>query len=283
MKAFETKPKPWVPAGLPATTWIVEKIDEEVEIENAGEGRRTYLGTSGIGDHCIRKVWYGFRWCKEEAFEGRMLRLFNRGHREEESLIAHLRSTGMEVQDRDPETRAQFRTSDIGGHFGGGIDGRGRYRATDPWFLLEFKTYSKKRFDNLESLGLRKESEKYFAQMQVYMNANDFPYGLFVAVCKDDDRIYMEWVKFEPKQAAKYLERAEFVISSQEPPDRITNDPTDFRCRFCHMHSICHGAEVSEKNCRSCKHAEPVEDGQWRCNAGHDFGTTCNEWSDIAK
>lgn len=63
------------------------------------------LGASQIGRECERQLWYGFRWATMgEAFDGRMLRLFNRGHREEAVFVEELRGIGCDVRDVDPST-----------------------------------------------------------------------------------------------------------------------------------------------------------------------------------
>lgn len=61
------------------------------------DGHRSHLGASQIGEECKRKLWYVFRWCFQEQFSGRMLRLFNRGHREEERFIEWLEGIGAKV------------------------------------------------------------------------------------------------------------------------------------------------------------------------------------------
>lgn len=58
---------------------------------------RAHLGGSMIGKKCERELYYSFRWFKRPTFDGRMLRLFNRGHREEFRFVELLRSIGIEV------------------------------------------------------------------------------------------------------------------------------------------------------------------------------------------
>lgn len=60
---------------------------------------RAHLGGSMIGRSCDREIWYGFRWAKKPDFDGRMLRLFGRGHKEEFIFVADLRRAGFEVQE----------------------------------------------------------------------------------------------------------------------------------------------------------------------------------------
>lgn len=286
MKQFATKKAKFQPDDQPTPGWMIQRINEAAQERNRAEGPRKYLGASIIGDKCTRELWYNFRWVAQEDHDGQMVRLFERGHREEEIIRELLvRDLGLEVQHVDPKTGKQYRHSDVGGHFGGGRDGRARWGPAYRWFLVEYKTYNKQRFNRLELLdSIKKESPKYHGQMQVYLNAEDLPYCLFVAMCKDDDRLYIEWVRTDKVQASQLLERAEFVIGSQTPPDRLTNDPTDNRCRFCIFHQHCHGKKAADKNCRSCSWAEPIDDGEWRCNhPNHEFGEPCADWTDITK
>lgn len=58
---------------------------------------RAHLGGSMIGKKCERELFYSFRWFKRPTFDGRMLRLFNRGHKEEFRFVEYLRMIGIEV------------------------------------------------------------------------------------------------------------------------------------------------------------------------------------------
>jgi len=79
---------------------IVTAIDRAVRQDaKGGEPRRSHLGASAIGNRCARQAWYGFRWVYQEQHTGRILRLFNRGHEEEDRFNRWLRMAGVEVQD----------------------------------------------------------------------------------------------------------------------------------------------------------------------------------------
>ncbi len=58
---------------------------------------RNHLGGSQIGRKCDRELYYIFRWFRRPTFDGRMLRLFDRGHKEEFSFLSLLASAGIEV------------------------------------------------------------------------------------------------------------------------------------------------------------------------------------------
>lgn len=79
------------------------------------DGHRKHLGASVIGDDCSRKLWYIFRWCYHKKFDGRMQRLFNRGHREEDRFVEWLEGIGCKVYTHDytgfmyhPESESYF-------------------------------------------------------------------------------------------------------------------------------------------------------------------------------
>lgn len=79
---------------------IAEKINngiEELSIKTLKDKPRTHLGISEIGKPCMRMLYYNFRWCFFDNFDGRMLRLFKRGHREEERYVNYLEGVGCKV------------------------------------------------------------------------------------------------------------------------------------------------------------------------------------------
>ena len=82
-------------------TTIPEPIDHTVAAiyriyEDQPEEDRKYLGASTFGNECDRAMGYQFRLAHPpEEFDGRKLRLFQTGHREEARLIAELNEAGM--------------------------------------------------------------------------------------------------------------------------------------------------------------------------------------------
>ncbi len=82
---------------MPVITSLTEAVDRAWESDE--KGSRPHLGASQVGKPCLRALVYGFRHAVKKTTSGRMLRLFNRGHREEPSIIASLRRIGFEVQE----------------------------------------------------------------------------------------------------------------------------------------------------------------------------------------
>jgi hypothetical protein len=234
------------------------------------DGFRPHLGASQIGAACARALWLDFRWTTPARFPGRILRLFDTGHREEERLVRDLRRIGATVLDLDPETGRQWRVEAHGGHFGGSLDAvaLGLPEAPRTWHAVEFKTHSAKSFRDLAAKGVAASKPRHWAQMQVYMHLTGLTRALYLGVCKNDDALHAERVRADPAAAEALLAKAGRVIFADRPPARISEDPAWWECRFCDhhalCHALCHGGGGAARTCRSCLHASPIAGG-WRC------------------
>lgn len=234
------------------------------------QGNRPHLGASLIGRECERELWYTFRWAKKPSFDGRMLRLFDRGQKEEARFIEELRGIGAEVFDTDEATGDQIRVSAVNGHFGGSCDGvaRGLPEAPKSWAVLEFKTHGAKSFDKLKKEGVRQAKPEHFSQMTVYMHLLDLERALYLAVNKDTDELYSEWLHLDKDHALELLRKAERIVNYTSPPERISDDPAWWKCKFCDYHALCHDEQIADVNCRTCAHSSPAENGSWTCGQG---------------
>ena len=252
-------------------TTLINKIDEAVVASKGDEGHRKHLGASIIGRPCSRALWYTFRWAKRPEFEGRMYRLFERGHNEEPQLAKYLRMAGVEIHTVGPDGH-QFRVSDLGGHFGGSMDAAltGIPENPDVWAVGEFKTHNLKSFNALVKSGVREAKPEHYAQMVVYMHYTGMKHAGYLAVCKDNDHLHFEMIDYNEAFALSLIEKARVIITADRPPERLAG-PDYYICRWCDYRNICHRDHVPERNCRTCLHSEPVmdgEDGEWRCNNG---------------
>lgn len=232
------------------------------------DGLRQHLGASLIGRECERALWLTFRWAKPQAFEGRMLRLFARGQREEQVFIDLLRNAGVAVVDVDATTGKQFTFAALGGHFGGSMDAACQgLPESSVWHVVEMKTHGKKSFDELEKIGVKLAKPAHYDQMQCYMGWTGMTRALYMAVCKDDDRLHLERIDADPDRFEVLMNKAERIIKAIEPPPRISEDAAWFQCKLCEFNSICHGTEAPIPTCRSCCHSAPELDGnaRWFC------------------
>lgn len=230
------------------------------------------LGASQIGRECERELWYGFRWAnagKGPKFDGRMKRLFNRGHREEAVFTEELRGIGMEVHDLDPSTGEQFTFTAVGGHVVAKIDGVGKgvIEAPKTWHVIGYKTINKDGHNKLVKDGVQKAKPEHYAQNQIEMRLASLDRTLYLSACKDNDEIYAERIRYDADFAERLEAKAERIIYAPEPLERLSDDPAFWKCKGCSFASACHGAALPQPTCRTCLHATPERDGdgRWSC------------------
>ena len=243
----------------------VKSLVEQYIFDNQ-EGFRYHLGASVIGRECERQIWYGWRWFKVINEEPRMLRLFKRGHKEENILNTLLLNSGVNVHELDPKTGKQWSFKHFGGHFAGSLDGIltnipdlvGRV-------LAEFKTINANGHKQLIKNGVEKEKTEHYAQMQIYMHYFKLLYALYISVCKNDDSWHWEIVSYDGAVADKYINRAERIIASDKAPARMSSNPGYYKCKWCDYNDVCHYNAAPALNCRSCRHSWPSTDGRWNC------------------
>jgi hypothetical protein len=254
--------------GMPKA--LSKRISEDIDSfcqELYDDGHRTHLGASLIGNDCKRALWYTFRWVKHTRHSGRLYRLFQRGHLEEDRFVEWLEGIGCQVWAED-EKGNQFRISDVYGHFGGSLDGvvilPTIYGIEGP-LLLEFKTSNTKGFKELQKKGVVLAKPQHHAQMSTYGLKYHFDYALYMCICKETDEIHVEIVKLDMNLGTQMIAKAESIISSQVAPAKLSLDSTYYKCKFCDFNDVCHTGAFADKNCRSCKHAVPIEDGKWGC------------------
>lgn len=250
---------------------------------------RGHLGASLLGGECARAIWYSFRWTTRKDFEGRMLRLFNRGHLEEARFIAMLLMIGCEVYQQD-EKGNQFRISFADGHGGGSGDGVAIGIPDLPAgtaALTEFKTHSEKSFielagkldewrlflegrGNFTGKGVRAAKFEHFVQMQLYMRKMGLAAALYVAVNKNTDDLYAEVITLDAELADQFLARGEKLVWADKPPEKLNASPGFFKCRFCDHRPVCHLKAAPDRNCRTCRFSAPAPGGSgvWTCSNG---------------
>lgn len=240
---------------------------------------RPHLGGSQIGNECSRALWYQFRHMDRPTFNGRMLRLFETGDREEGRIIANLRSIGVTVWDLDPETGKQIRFTAHDGHFALSLDGvaEGIPDAPKKPHIVEMKTANEKSFRATKSKGVKEAKPVYYAQVQAGMHLSGIHDCLFLMKNKNDESLYGERIKYDPAYAIKLIAKAGEIIYSDRPPEKIRDDPSFYLCKFCDYHHVCHQEKIPEVNCRTCAHATPEKggDGKWSCAKNQDFGKVC--------
>ena len=254
--------------GLPTT---LNTIDSHIE-QTQSDWMREHCGASGIGNPCERAIYYSFRWTTKPEHSGRLLRLFRRGQDEEQVFIDDLRAIGLTVSE-GPEPGKQWRFGDFGGHFAGSMDAAilGLIEAPKTWHVGEFKTANKKSFDDIFKNGVKKSKPLHFAQMQMYMHWSGMRRAVYIVVCKDDDRRYLERIEYDRYCAGELEEKAKRIIFAKTPPPKLSDRPDYYLCKWCDHYEVCHQGDDPEVNCRTCSYSEPTLAGKWKCNRHNDL------------
>ena len=233
-------------------------IFEAIEQQCQGD-RRAHLGASLIGDECQRKIWYSFRWWHLSRFSGRMLRLFRRGHQEELNVASDLELIeGVRVVMVDPVTGSQFNLRDPElPAFGGSMDGKIYGWIPDTWLGLEVKTMNNSNFKAVENKGVKRAQPRHYIQSQTYLSlCPDLAGMLYVAVKKESDHIYTEVIEPDLDAQIEARETARYILSTDEPPTRLSGNPSWYACKTCQAKEVCHYGEPPTPNCRNCAKVE---------------------------
>lgn len=256
---------------IPPPTISIQSLIDAYH-ESKAEPPRPHMGCSQLGNPCDRALWLSFRWAVYPKFSGRILRVFRRGQNEEATIVDDLEAIGMDIW----HTGADQISVKFGAHVSGSLDGiikSGVPEAPSKQHIAEFKTHSKKSFDQVVKEGVAKSKPTHYIQMQCYMLGTKIDRALYVAICKDNDEIYTERVRFDKEVAEKYIHRGQSIALSDTMPAPLSTDPSWYQCKFCDFHSFCFKTKLTENvNCRTCAHSTALENSTWRCELHESNG-----------
>jgi len=256
-------------AAIPRqNTALEELIYQAYEKRESKVIRLTRIGASGIGEECVRSIWYDWRGFHNDTPSGRMLRLFKTGHLQEDRIVQDLKDAGLEVWDRDPDTGEQWVYTDVSGHFVCKPDGivRGVPSAEKTPHLLEIKTSNVNGFKELEKRGVKEAKPAHYYQMHAGMWLAGLNRALYVALRKDDEKYYIERVERDESCIEDIQHKLEQLTMSMSPPPRIAEKEGDWRCKFCDGQDVCWGKAQPLVNCRTCQHASIKDGNSWYCD-----------------
>ena len=245
---------------------IVNRVYAAIQKERADQdlylGR---LGSSFIGEECIRQIWLDWRGFAREQFEGRILRLFETGHLQEARIVDDLRRAGFAVWDKQ-EDGSQYEFTDPSGHFITKVDGVIKdVPESDKPHVLEVKTHNKNSFSSLVKKGVQYAKPTHYAQVQISMALGGFTRALYVAVCKDDEQFYVERIREDTDEQKKLQQKIVKLTEARLRPAGISDDGSSFGCKFCSMKSVCTKETEPLRHCRTCTMCTPGQEGKWVC------------------
>jgi len=257
-----------------ASDKTLEAVAAAVELAQSSVGRG-YLGASEIGNECPRRLWYGFRDYSNVWFDVDTLYRFEDGHISEDTQAARLKMV-CELETHDPVSGKQFGFAAVDGHFRGHCDGliwKGLVEAPATPHVWEakacgeavYKKLLKLKQDHPEKDVLEQWNRVYWAQAQLYMHEFKMKRHYLTASTPGARQWTSVRTDYDEKAALFYLERAERIIASNNPPPRIAQNPSDFRCKWCSHTDVCFKEEPGQVGCRTCRHSYAGAKGTWVC------------------
>ena len=227
---------------------VTALVDAGLQQARAREPVRAYLGASRLGAACERALQFEYAQAPVDPGrepDGRMLRIFARGHVMEDCLVAWLRGAGFDLRTRGPDGE-QFGFSVLEGRLQGHIDGvvvGGPEGFAYP-ALWEAKCLGAKSWRELEKSHLAVAKPVYAGQVaiyQAYLELHAHP-ALFTALNADTMELYVERVPFDAALAQRLSDRAVRVVTATEAGELLPRafvEPTHFECRMCAWQERC--------------------------------------------
>ncbi len=234
---------------------VTAHIDAALTAERAAQPSRTYLGASRLGVACDRALQYEFAGAPADpgrGFDGRVLRVFEVGHVQEDLAIRWLRLAGFDLHTRT-RSGGQFGFSVCNGLIQGHVDGIVMGAPADlGWtfpMLWECKTMNAQNWRDCVKRGVAVAKPVYAAQMAIYQaymestveGISQRP-ALFTAINKDTQELWFELVPFDAALAQRASDRAVKIITATEHGEllpRSFSDPAHHECKFCTWQERC--------------------------------------------
>jgi hypothetical protein len=219
-------------------------IDAALECEP--DTPRDYLGGSALGKDCLRQLQWD--WRKPAKINGKTRGIFARGHWAESYTVSCMVSAGFRIA-REGDPRVEF--SQLDGRFKGHADGLilagPEIEGVTYPCLWEHKCLGEKGWSKVGKDGLKSAYPTYYAQVQIYMaylGLEENP-AIFTAVNANTmERLHL-LVPFDPATAQEWSDKAVQVITATaagETLPRVTDNPQDWRCRWCAHRVECWNA-----------------------------------------
>lgn len=228
---------------------LVNNIKRVLIDDNLKEPPRDYLGASGVADECSRKAWYGLQGFKQK-FDADSLMKISDGHTTEEKINGWIKKIpGIELYTHDSSGN-QYGFSDLDGKYKGHYDGiiRGIPQSPNTWHIYEVKCVGEKYFKELkkavdtygEKDAIKNWREVYYGQAVTYMWYEKLTRHITIVATPGARELMTVRTEANAKYAKALREKARRIIETKEPPQKISNSETYFKCRMCGFRDICH-------------------------------------------
>ena len=225
---------------------VAKLIDDAITRRAESKESRNYMGVSGLGEECSRKLWYSFHE-PIKITDARVNRIFDLGNMLEDYVIRLLRDAGITVHTHDENgEQFGFTDGDIAGHIDGVLTGLPE--STKP-HLFECKSANAKNFKVFVDKGY-KNNKTYWTQVQVYMLKMGLENCLVVVINKGTCELYFERIKLDKKYAERAILRGKEIarFNADDKPMRKYAKSTFYKCKWCDHATKCWEGEDEETN-----------------------------------
>jgi hypothetical protein len=215
-----------IPQVVPATVRAIYAAYEKRRAETPARG---YLGASVIGHACDRYLWLSFRWAGAEAFDGRMLRLFDQGHRAEARFVDELRMIGARCTRPGPTAPVRRRSLRRPLPRAHGWRRARPARGAEDLARAGVQDAQRQELQGAAGQGRARSKPMHWAQMQVYMLLTGMDRAMYLAENKDTADLYEERVALDKPEAERLVaarRSASSRPSSRRPACRPTRPGT---------------------------------------------------------
>ena len=183
---------------------------------------------------CGRAVFFKFKNVPREKMEARILRLFDHGDYMQMQILSTLLSLGV------------VRASEINIPPQELISGRADAIITinNDLYVVDFKSMNSMIFKNLAE-----PKEEHINQIQLYLHYFKVPKGILLYVNKDTLELKEFLVQYNTKLAQdllKGLATLKTKIETDMVPQRLSDFPQNWQCKYCQFKDICSLAGAKE-------------------------------------
>lgn len=198
---------------------------------------RNYVGCSSIGNPCPRAIWYGYHNAPSVDFSSTQKTTFDVGKKLEGMIMDYIEDAGIKIVRPHESNHYLYCFDKDNPKFQGHLDAV--IMDGDEACVLEIKTAKSSRFQQFVFKGLQEFSSAYYSQLQSYIGMMGYKRGVILALNKDSSELHHEWVEFDPYHYSELCAKAEMIVSSDEPPERLNKNPTYYICASCRYKKTC--------------------------------------------
>lgn len=210
---------------------LVERVFQQLEDERDSQSPRNYLGMSGVGHPCDKKMWIDFHEPKPNKIPIKGILAIEDGHRHEEIMRDWLNKLdGVECKD------SQLELSDFNGKFKGHTDGI--LTIDGEVYVWEHKQSNETKFNRLKD-SLKDWDATYYAQAQCYMHYTKIHRHLLTCGTPGLRDVKQVVTKYNKVDAEALVDRANYIIHARNKPQGLYKG--HYMCNWCNHKEECWG------------------------------------------